>query len=110
MHLEPNNERTPENQKRLKLKGFHKRKIIVKAIKNFFDFRPTKPGRKIVGSGSGGNGEVDGCFSYLIEEVKATGYNSRTGEAYKKTSGYQCRRQQLPGKLILIDKKYFRIL
>ncbi len=107
MHLEQNNKRTPSNTKRLRLKGFHKRQILVKAIKNLFVFKPKKPKKEHNGSGSGGNGEVKGYFHYLIEEVKTTGY--RNGNYYKKTTGYSCNKQQLPGKLILINKKYYRI-
>lgn len=107
MHLEPNNQRTPSNIKRLKLKGFHKRQILVKAIKNLFAFRIEKPRKEPTGSGSGGNSEVQGSFSYKLEEVEATGY--RNYKFYKKRIGQTFNKQQLLGKLILIGKKYYRI-
>ena len=109
MHLDPNNQRTPSNIKRLKLKGFHRRQILVKAIKNLFAFKAEKPRKEHTGSGSGGNGEVVGFFHYILKEVKATGIYYHSGDSYKKTIGQHFNKQQLPGKLILIGKKYYRI-
>lgn len=114
MHLEPNNERTSSNVKRLKLKGFHKRQILVKAIKNLFAFKAEKPKKEPHGSGSGGNGEVIGCFSYVVESIEDTveeGYYYKPYfHKYNKKFTKTFNRQQLPGKLILINGKYFRIL
>lgn len=118
MHLEPNNERTPSNTKRLRLKGFHKRQILVKAIKNLFVFKAQKPRKEIHGSGSGGNRNIIGSFSYVVESIKKTTYkvfyykrsfHDLTVHKHYRKFTKTFNKQQLPGKLILIGKKYYRI-
>lgn len=101
MHLEPNNERTPSDIKRLKLKGFHKRQILVKVIKSFLDCKTPKQ-EVIQGVGSY-HYYTDSEFCYVLEEVKSGIF------AIKKTISKRFNKQQLPGKLILINGEYYRI-
>lgn len=109
MHLEPNNERTPSNTKKLKLKSFHKRQIFVRAIKNLLSFRPEKPRKEIHGSGSGGSGEVVGSFSYILKAINQTIKEDWPFDSHHKEFTKIFNKQQFPGKLILINGKYFRI-
>ena len=99
-------ERTPSKQAKLKLKSFHKRQMFVKAIKNLFDFKYVKQ-KSYKGSGSGGNGEKYGSFTYNIETIKK--YWCKLFGWRKIGGSRQFNKQQLPGKLILIHKKYYRI-
>ena len=64
-----NHGRTEDNKSRLRLKMFHKRSISIETVMSDLDCNvkslPVNPG-----SGSGGNGEKSGSFTYHLESMK----------------------------------------
>lgn len=105
--------RTVSNKIKLRIKSFHRRIIFVEAIKNLLSCKVERSDKPHNYGGSGGNGEVKGSFTYLLEELKATGgYSSSFGrqQSFKKTFQWTFNKSQLVGKVVVFSKMKYRII
>lgn len=97
--------RTKNNKKRLKLKSFFKRLILIVVIPSksncFYKPLPINPG-----SSSGGRRSSDRGAFYILEEIKPSSYKY----AIKKTIGKHFNKCQLIGKILLMGKIQYRII
>jgi len=102
--------RTPSNKERLKLKGFHRRNIIVGVEGSLLDC-DVKPLPINPGSGSGGSGEKSDCFTYHLESIKKywSGHTAYKNW-YKRHTTETFNKFQLIGKVILIYGVRYRII
>lgn len=99
--------RTSNNKERLRLKGFHRRNIVVGVEESSLDC-DVKPLPINPGSGSGGNGEKLDCFTYRLEEIKTI--DRIYGNLYRKRFRYTFNKSQLVGKVMLIYGVRYRII
>ena len=99
--------RTPDNKARLRLKGFHKRTIPIKILRAHLDC-DVKPLPINEGSGSGGNGEVTGSFTYTLEEIKYV--DPIYSNLYRKRINQIFNKSQLIGKVVPVYGKQYRII
>ncbi len=99
--------RTPSNKSRLRLKGFHRRNIVVRIIEFITNHKPAKQ-KSYQGSGSGGRGNHVCSFRYSLETIKKY-FSYRFG--WEKIRTYQTfNKSQLIGKVLLIENRRYRII
>ena len=102
--------RTENNKVKLRLKAFHRRVMAIGIVRSLLDCDAVLLPPINSGSGSGGNGEVKGSFTYLLEELKASGWRVNTlPREYKKTFQWTFNRSQLIGKLVIVGGIRYRI-
>ena len=100
--------RTSNNKERLRLKGFHRRNIIVGVEESSLDC-DVKPLPVNPGSSSGGKGDRSGSFTYRLETLKKV-YRGRYLGWCKQAITQVFNRSQLIGKVMLICGVRYRIV